>query len=61
MHQSGLMAVVAILSKLSRGSSDIFDEILFLLYIILAMDQILSTLMSRRHPCSLHEVGLDGL
>ena len=35
MHQSGLMVVVAILSELSRYSSEIFDEsLLFLCFIL---------------------------
>ena len=34
-HQSGLMAVVAILSEFSRCSSEIFDEILLFLSFIL--------------------------
>lgn len=35
MHHSGLMAVLAALSELSRCSSGIFDEILLVLYFIL--------------------------
>jgi len=34
-HESGLMAVAAILSKVSRCSSEIFDSILLFQYFIL--------------------------